>query len=69
MVVCPFDITYCSYAECPFKDCERHWTRVKGFPPGTQISVADIAKICRRYIGWLVEHAKEENDGSSTKSE
>ena len=69
MVVCPFDITYCSNAECPYKDCERHWSRTKRFPPGTQISVADMARNCRRYIGRLAQNTKEVSNGQSAENE
>lgn len=50
------DITYCT-SECPFKDCERHKSKIsqaardgKGW-----VSVADFAPTCRRYIARVVE--------------
>ena len=64
MQVCPYDVTYCAYKDCPFKDCESHLTHTKRFPIGTMISVADYSGTCRRYIGWVVDKvSKEEKDG------
>ena len=64
MQVCPYDVTYCAYKDCPFKDCESHLIHTKDFPVGTLASVADYSGTCRRYIGWLVDKvSKEEKNG------
>lgn len=54
------DITYCINKECPFKDCERHPSKIskaamngKGY-----VSVANYDGVCRRYISHLVDEAK-----------
>ena len=31
MQVCPYDVTYCAYKDCPFKDCESHIVHTKGY--------------------------------------
>lgn len=51
------DITYCAYAGCPIKDCDRHLTNIVGKGPFT---FADFAGTCRRYIGELVEELSED---------
>ena len=62
MQVCPYDVTYCAYKDCPFNDCESHLTHTKTFPIGTMISVADYRGACRRYIGYLVDKASKEGE-------
>lgn len=54
------DITYCVNPDCPFTDCERHCDHA---PRGVPVSMAGLYKICRRYIGYLVDKAKEAGDG------
>ena len=51
------DITYCVNSDCPFKDCERHLSKIaeaqksgKGY-----VSVANYDGVCREYIAYLVE--------------
>ena len=53
------DITYCTNTDCPFKKCERYFTKAseaaiqgKGY-----ISIADFSGVCRDYIGYLVDEA------------
>lgn len=52
------DITYCLNQNCPFKDCERHSSKInkacrdgKGY-----VSVADYTGSCRKYIGHLADY-------------
>ncbi len=59
------DITYCINKQCPFKDCERHLSRIsdaairgKGY-----VSVSNFDGVCRRYISYLVDLVEEENNG------
>ena len=54
------DITYCMNNCCPFTDCERHSDNA---PRGIPVSLAWMDGTCRRYIGWLVDQAKEGKDG------
>ncbi len=50
------DITYCDNKDCPFKKCERHFSKIsnacingKGY-----VSVANYGGVCRKYISYLV---------------
>lgn len=54
------DITYCSSADCPSKECKIRVQNQK-FPPGTIISMADFSGVCRFYIGWLVDELEAED--------
>ena len=47
------DITYCINVSCPFKDCERHLSQLKG--KDGDVSIAALDGTCRRYISYLVE--------------
>jgi hypothetical protein len=55
------DITYCSGSCCPFTDCEKHLEHIKDRPLGETISIADCYRICRRYIGMVVDEIEKEN--------
>lgn len=52
------DLTYCDYAGCPMKNCERHiaqledraWARIDRFAV-----TDDFAPTCRDYMRCLVE--------------
>ena len=48
------DITYCSSADCPSKDCKIKIKNNK-FQPGEIISMADFSGTCRYYIGWILK--------------
>ena len=50
------DITYCT-SGCPFKDCERHESKIAEAARNGQkyVSIADFAPVCRRYIASLVK--------------
>lgn len=54
------DIVYCTCRECPWSDCERHLSRLKGRNEKTWVSVANMGGVCRRYIDWLVERTNRE---------
>ena len=58
------DITYCENRMCPFKDCERHQSKIckacmdgKGY-----VSVASYDSVCSRYITYLVRLCKKERN-------
>jgi len=53
----PDNITYCANIACPFKDCENH---LKNAKRNGGLSMAWLDATCRRYIGWLVDKAKDE---------
>lgn len=59
------DITYCINNQCPFKECERHPSKIsracidgKGY-----VSVANYDGVCRRYLSCLAD----ENEGGAEK--
>ena len=56
------DITYCAYAGCPLKDCDRHLSHIVG---KGAFSYADFAPTCRRYIGYLVDTQSRQKDPES----
>lgn len=53
------DITFCVNAECPFKDCERHMSRIPDacIKGGGYVSVSDFDGVCKRYIAYLKEES------------
>ena len=54
------DITYCINNLCPFKECERHPSKIsKAAIKGKgDVSVANYDGVCRKYISYLVNEAK-----------
>ena len=60
------DITYCINKQCPFKECERHLSKIseacingRGY-----VSVANLDGVCRKYIAYLADEAERgESDG------
>ena len=51
-----YDMTYCSYNDCPFKDCDRHLMQtLKFLELKNGVSIADFSGTCRRYITYLVK--------------
>lgn len=55
------DITYCAYAACPIKKCERHATKIpkatidgKGY-----VSVCDFAPTCREYLSYALQEVEK----------
>ena len=57
-----YDITFCSYKDCPLTDCERHLINVKQPYPKGYISISDFSGICRDYIGYLVDEIEKEKN-------
>ena len=56
------DTTYCSYIHCPFTDCEHHANHLKKYEgTSVEVRVSWLCDTCRRYIGWLVDKATEQN--------
>ena len=50
-------ITYCANADCPFKECYRHLSKVKELDRDSNkyVNVADYSGVYRDYIGYLIE--------------
>ena len=55
-----FDITYCSNTDCPFTDCIRHLSSLKGERENTIISIANFGGVCRQYLHNLIETSELE---------
>lgn len=55
------DITFCTSADCPSKDCKIKVTNNK-FKPGEIVSMADFSGVCRYYIGWLIDKIEGESE-------
>lgn len=55
------DITFCAYAGCPLKDCERHLNRLNDADrPGKDgFTITYFAPTCRRYIEHVVEEVRK----------
>lgn len=57
------DITYCINGDCPFKNCDRHHSKIKSAAKATgYVSVADFGGTCKRYLEFLVEECSSENE-------
>lgn len=54
------DITYCYNPDCPFKKCERHFSKISDAACNGKdyISVANYGGVCRKYISYLVDEAE-----------
>lgn len=51
------DITYCFNPDCPFKNCERHFSKLEG---KTGIaSFANFGGVCREYLNHLLEGVED----------
>jgi hypothetical protein len=48
------DITYCINAQCPFKDCDRHLSRLE-LSKEKFVDLANFDSICERYLTYLLE--------------
>jgi hypothetical protein len=42
-------MTYCNSTDCPYTDCEKHQTHLKG----GFYYYADIDRKCKKYMKWL----------------
>lgn len=52
------DKTYCINQDCPFVYCENH---IRQLPTtGGTYSFADLDKVCKKYITYLVHRNKSE---------
>ena len=49
------DISYCDNADCPFTDCWRHLSQLKGEKETVIISISNFGGVCRKYIAYLIE--------------
>ena len=56
------DKLYCINAACPFKDCERHLSKVPKPAIGDKgyVRVADLDGVCARYNSYLVDEINNE---------
>lgn len=53
------EIVYCVNGGCPFTDCKKNLKNLtEGITEG-KVRIADLDSVCRRYIGWLVDKARE----------
>lgn len=53
------DGVYCSNGSCPLEDCKSHLKHLAGRELEGKVRIAGLYGVCRRYIGWLVEEARE----------
>ena len=49
------DKTYCAYAGCPIKSCDRHLSRLQNENKKEYVSVCDFAPTCREYLYYVLE--------------
>ena len=49
------DKTYCAYAGCPIKSCDRHLCRLQNKSKNEYVSVCDFAPTCREYLNYVLE--------------
>ena len=49
------DKTYCAYAGCPIKSCDRHLCQLKNKSKSEYVSVCDFAPTCREYLNYVLE--------------
>lgn len=61
------DITYCINARCPFKDCEKHLSKISDACINVRgyVSVSNFDGVCKRYISYLVEHECRRKDNEN----
>ena len=49
------DKTYCAYAGCPIKSCDRHLSRLQNKNKNEYVSVCDFAPTCQKYLNYVLE--------------
>lgn len=53
------EIVYCVNGGCPFTDCKKNLKNLTEGVTEGKVRIADLDSVCRRYIGWLVDKARE----------
>lgn len=53
------EAVYCVNGECPFTDCKRNLKNLPESSAEEKVRIAGLDGVCRRYIGWLVDKARE----------
>ena len=54
------DKTYCAYAGCPLKNCDRHISQLSQLKNKNQyVSVCDFAPTCREYLEHVLEEVQK----------
>lgn len=54
---------YCMCNTCPFRDCDKHASRLRGMEKGQYVRVANLGGTCRRYLDHLLDEVKKGGDG------
>lgn len=54
------DKTYCVYAACPLKRCDRHLSRLQHKSKNEYVSVCDFAPTCREYLSYALDEVNKE---------
>lgn len=50
---------YCMCNTCPFRDCDKHASRLRGMEKGQYVRVANLGGTCRRYLDYLLNEAEK----------
>ena len=53
------DITWCTSADCPSKNCKIHIRNLPRSNERQMVSVADLSEVCRYYIGCILQEVIE----------
>ena len=57
------DIRYCTATDCPFDECESHYSRMKKVKDKkNKVKVANLYSCCRKYIAWAIFMLEDEDD-------
>lgn len=53
------EAVYCVNGGCPFTDCKKNLKNLPESGVKMKVGIAGLDGVCRRYIGWLVDKARE----------
>ena len=53
------EAVYCVNGGCPFTDCKKNPKNLPESGVKMKVRIAGLDGVCRRYIGWLVDKARE----------
>ena len=57
------DIRYCTATDCPFDECESHYSKMKKVKgKKKKVKVANLYSCCRKYIAWAIFMLEDEDD-------